>query len=206
MIQGIKECEFTVIPRKENAEVDSLAVSASLYQIPENPKEKYQIEVRHRSSIPDNVDHWQVFKHDEQINRFLKMSSEFDNLKIDQDNMNKDEESVELEPTYLTQLAGKDIIQLKSNSFPRGLVPLEDIFDSNDVEKSPKVAPRDDEVEECNIGTERYPKVIKISKNMTMESKEKYIKLIKEFYDVFAWTYDDLKVYDPGVIQHTIPV
>ena len=29
---------------------------------------------------------------------------------------------------------------------------------------------------------------------------------MKEFYDVFSWTYDDLKVYDPGVIQHTIPI
>ena len=62
--------------------------------------------------------------------------------------MNEKKESAELELTYLTQLAGKDIIQLKSNSFPRGLVPLEDIFDNNDVVKSPKVAPRDDEVEE----------------------------------------------------------
>ena len=87
--------------------------------------------------------------------------------------MNDKKESVELEPTYLTQLASKDIIQLKSNSFPRGLVPLEDIFDSNDVAKRPRVAPRDDEVEECNIGTEADPKVIKISKNLTKESREK---------------------------------
>ena len=72
--------------------------------------------------------------------------------------------------------------------------------------RSPKVAPSDDEVEECNIGTEKEPKVIKISKNMTKEYKERHIKLMKEFYDVFAWIYDDLKVYDPGVIQHTIPV
>ena len=83
---------------------------------------------------------------------------------------------------------------------------MEDIFDSNDVAKSPKVSPRDDEVEECNIGIERDLKVIKISKNLTKESKEKYIMLIKEFNDVFDWNYDDLKVYDPGVIQHTIPV
>ena len=68
------------------------------------------------------------------------------------------------------------------------------------------MVPRDEEVEECNIGTERDPTVIKISKNLTKESKEKYIKIMKEFYDVFAWTYDDLKVYDPGVIQHTILV
>lgn len=58
LIQGVKECKFIVIPRKANIEVDSLAVSASLFQIPKNPKEKYQIEVRRRPSIPDNVDHW----------------------------------------------------------------------------------------------------------------------------------------------------
>ena len=29
---------------------------------------------------------------------------------------------------------------------------------------------------------------------------------MKEFHDVFAWTYDDLKVYDLDVIQHTIPI
>ena len=41
---------------------------------------------------------------------------------------------------------------------------------------------------------------------MTKESRDKYIKLMKEFYDVFAWSYDDLKVYDPGAIKHTIPI
>ena len=68
------------------------------------------------------------------------------------------------------------------------------------------MTPRDEDVEECNIGTETDPKVIKISKNLTKESKEKYIKLMKESYDVLAWTYDDLKVYDLGVIQRTIPI
>ena len=72
------------------------------------------------------------------------MSGEFKNLTIDQNNMNEDESSAEPEPAYLTQLVGRYIIQLKSNSFPRGMVPLEDIFDSNDVAKSPKVDPRED--------------------------------------------------------------
>ena len=79
-----------------------MAVSSTLFQILENPKENYQIEVRHRPSILDNVDHWQVFENDEHINIFLQMSGEFKNLKIDQDNMNEDENSVELEPAYLT--------------------------------------------------------------------------------------------------------
>ena len=58
---------------------------------------------------------------------------------------------------------------------------------------SAKVAPSDVEVEEHNIGTKKEPKIIKIYKIPTKENKERYIKLMKEFYDVFAWSYDDLK-------------
>nr|KUM48109.1 hypothetical protein ABT39_MTgene5105 [Picea glauca]QHR87733.1 hypothetical protein Q903MT_gene1745 [Picea sitchensis] len=29
---------------------------------------------------------------------------------------------------------------------------------------------------------------------------------MKEFPDVFAWSYEDLKVYDTKVIQHVIPI
>ena len=48
---------------------------------------------------------------------------------------------------------------------------MEEIFDSNDVARSPKVVPSDVEVEECNIGTEKEPKIIKISKNLTIVNK-----------------------------------
>ena len=87
--------------------------------------------------------HWQVFEEEKQINRFMEMSGEFENVKTNQENMFEKEESAEPIPEYLTQLAGKDIIQLKSNTIPRGMVPLEEIFDSNDVARSPKVSPSD---------------------------------------------------------------
>ena len=61
-----------------------------MFQVPENPKEHYQIEVRHKPSILDNVDHWQVFEDDEQIKKFLQISREFENIKIDQENMYKE--------------------------------------------------------------------------------------------------------------------
>ena len=136
----------------------------------------------------------------------MNMSGKFQNVKINQENMFKKEESAELVLEYLTQLESKDIIQLKSNTIPRGLVPLEEMFDSNDVASNPKVARSDAKVEEFNIGIEKESKVIKISKNMTKENKERYLKLMKEFYDVFAWIYDDLEVYYLGGIKHTIQV
>ena len=32
------------------------------------------------------------------------------------------------------------------------------------------------------------------------------MKLFKEFKDVFAWTYEDLKTYDTEIIQHVMPL
>ena len=63
--EGFKECKFTVIPRGENSKVDALAVSASMFQVPKDLNENHHIEVRHRPSIPDNVEHRQVFEDDE---------------------------------------------------------------------------------------------------------------------------------------------
>ena len=36
---------------------------------------------------------------------------------------------------------GPEILNLKNKFFPKGLVPLEDLFDSNDVARKPKVEP-----------------------------------------------------------------
>ena len=62
------------------------------------------------------------------------------------------------------------------------------------------------EVEECNIGSELKPKMIKLSKTLPAHIKIKYIELFKEFSDVFAWSYEDLKSYDTEIIQHKIPL
>ena len=46
------------IPREENRLADSLAVAANTFKPPINPRLRYEIEIRHRPSIPDNVKHW----------------------------------------------------------------------------------------------------------------------------------------------------
>jgi hypothetical protein len=60
---------------------------------------------------------------------------------------------------------------LKNNILPRGLVPLEDLFDFNNVAKKPKIEPTGREVKECNIGIEEKPKMIKLSKSLPPEQK-----------------------------------
>jgi len=51
-----------------------------------------------------------------------------------------------------------DILNLKNNISPKGLVPLEDLFYSNDVARKLKMEPLREDIEECNIGTEDEPK------------------------------------------------
>ena len=53
------------IPRAENQQDDSLAKEASTFAPPTTFKLKYHIKLGHRPSIPNNIQHWQVFKDDE---------------------------------------------------------------------------------------------------------------------------------------------
>ena len=57
-----------------------------------------------------------------------------------------------------------------------------------------------------NIGTEHNPQNINLGKNCTQDERETFMKMFKEFKDVFAWTYKDLKTYDTKIIQHIIPL
>jgi len=96
------------------------------------------------------------------------------------------------------------IIQLPSNHIPRGLIPLERLFDGNDVPVKGGVSSEDADIAECNIGTQDEPRFVKLSSSLTREQRVEYIELMREFADVFAWTYEDLKTYDTSVIEHKI--
>jgi hypothetical protein len=74
------------------------------------------------------------------------------------------------------------------------------------VARSPKNTINEGDAEDCNIGTPKYPKIIKLSRTLSLEVKERYVKLMKEFLDVFACSYDEMKVYGTSIIQHVIPI
>ena len=44
--------------------------------------------MRHRTSIPNNIQHWQVFEDDEQLQKFLETIDEFAETHADQENQN----------------------------------------------------------------------------------------------------------------------
>jgi hypothetical protein len=72
---------------------------------------------------------------------------------------------------FQNQIVGIDIVQLKNNIIPKGLVPFNFFFDNNDVERNPKVTANDEDIGDCNIGTREDPKIIKLFKTLSPEIK-----------------------------------
>src|SRR5699024_9614876 len=84
LLNSFLEYQLTKIPRSHNLHAHSLATYASTCKRPYRPNHQFTAEIKHRPSVPDNVDnYWQVFENDTQINNFLTMKEEFSNLNID---------------------------------------------------------------------------------------------------------------------------
>jgi hypothetical protein len=95
---------------------------------------------------------------------------------------------------------------LKNNQILKGLIPLEILFDQNDIPVKSTLQPQLEEVEDCDIGTKEESRMVKISKLLPLEIKDKYKNLLRQFKDVFSWSYDELRTYETAVIDHKIPL
>ena len=93
---------------------------------------------------------------------------------------------------------------MKGNFIPKGLVPLEIFFSKDDTPLKPAMQSSEENVVDCNIGTEEQPKMVKNLKFLLGKQRNRYIKLLKEYVDVFYWSYEDLKTYDTNIIQHKV--
>ena len=121
-----------VIPGYENTVEVSLATTARKFETPTAGKRKYKVDIMSRPSITDNTKYWQVFEDDIQIKRFLELSSEFVNTRIDDEsddsenflNVDGNEDGIPKMYKLKRSLGGKDIVQLKSNHIPQGMIPL----------------------------------------------------------------------------------
>jgi hypothetical protein len=167
---------ISFVQSEENAMTDSLLVSTSNFRVPLPPILKYEVEVKYRPSIPENVKNWKVFEDDIEMRRFLDTVYDFSSLHIDQD---RDFEINSHTDVFLNKIFNHHIVQLPNNHILKGLVPLERLFDRNDVALKGKDSTDEDDVAECNIGTEKDPKFVKLSSNLSREQRDEYVELLK---------------------------
>nr|GMC71681.1 uncharacterized protein LOC109150426 [Ipomoea batatas] len=63
-----------------------------------------------------------------------------------------------------------------------------------------------DELKEVDLGTPENPRPIFISTLLSNEDEKIYVELLKEYIDVFAWTYKEMPRLDPKVVVHRLAV
>ena len=65
----------------------------------------------------------------------------------------------------------------------------------------------EEELKEINLGAELgSQKPVFISSQLTIQEKEQLVTLLKEYMDVFAWTYDEMPGLDLGLVVHGLNV
>lgn len=149
---------LTAIPRAQNVIADSLTTAASNLKIPMNSNNKFEIHVKHRPVVPDNLRYWQVFWDDKEINNLLQNEGNYKDASIDYDH---DDDEPEIEVNQM------EILQLKENVIPKGLIPLEELFNQDDIARNPSLVPTDKGVEDVNLGTANKPMFVKLSKTLS---------------------------------------
>ena len=196
-IHDFADFKISYVPREMNELADSLAVSACAFIPPLPHKLNYEIQVKYRPSLPDNVKFWKVFEDVTELTRFLAVIDEFADLQIDQENEHDDEAE---KPKFRRKIAAHEIVQLSTNIIPKGLVPLERLFDNNDVAVKLENGEKDSEVLQYNVASEKDPKHVNLASHLTEKQRDDYGELLKKFADIFAWQYNDLKTFDTEVI------
>jgi hypothetical protein len=167
---------ISFIPREENVMGAYLAISESNFRVPLLPKLMYDFEIRYRPSVPNNIKYWKVFEDDLEFRKFLEFVDEFSALHIDQDHYPEGDPHTDV---FLNKIANQHIVQLPRNRIPKGLVPLERLFDGNDVAVNFKGPTEDFHVAERNIVTENDPKFVKFSSILSKEQMTEYTELLK---------------------------
>jgi len=68
------------------------------------------------------------------------------------------------------------------------------------------IQPYGEELEVINLGTEDDKMEVKIGASLGPTVKKRIIELLKEFVDIFAWSYRDMPGLDADIVVHRLPL
>ena len=68
------------------------------------------------------------------------------------------------------------------------------------------IQPHEESIEVVNLGTNEEAKELRVGSALQKEVKAKLIKLLKDYMDVFAWSYQDMPGLDTDIVVHHLPL
>jgi hypothetical protein len=158
-MENFDALDLVAIPRDHNFKADELAVVASTLQLSQDLMDgNVKVEVIFRPSVPDNVDHWQIFDDDKQVIKFLNNIQEFSDFHTSEKeegcNYTKNDQKI--------------------NPVPRSLVAQEQLFDREDGHKpKEETGTKPGDHIEVNIGSNEEPRMVKVGKTHLKKKRKK---------------------------------
>jgi hypothetical protein len=203
LIERFGVFDITTISREKNTLVNSLDTTAPrLSPLEDYEASRFIVELLYKPLVPNNISNWKVFEGDEQIISFLTNQDNFKDLTIDDEEFQ--ENSKKRGP-----MEDWHMDRSKAHTIPKGVANLEDLFYLKERFKGPKRTKTSNSCplhETMNLGTPENPRNVNLDKNISNEERKTYLKLFRQYQDVFAWSYKELKTYDTCIIQHTVPL
>ena len=72
--------------------------------------------------------------------------------------------------------------------------------------KEKSIHPFEEQIELVNLGSEDDVKEVKIGSQLCPKVKKGLIDLLREYSDVFAWSYQDMPGLDSEIVEHRLPL
>ena len=68
------------------------------------------------------------------------------------------------------------------------------------------IHPYKEPLETIDLGSEEDPKEVRIGASLYLDVKSRLIKLLKEYVDIFAWSYQDIPGLDTNIVENYLPL
>ena len=66
--------------------------------------------------------------------------------------------------------------------------------------------PHKEETEIVNLGVDEEKKEVKFRIGMTTPIRDELVALLRDYHDIFAWSYQDMPGLSPNIVQHRLPL
>ena len=68
------------------------------------------------------------------------------------------------------------------------------------------IQPHEEQVEVVNIGIEEQKREVRIGAALEESVKQRLIAMLREYADIFAWSYEDMPGLDTDIVVHRLPL
>ncbi|XP_070040597.1 uncharacterized protein [Nicotiana tomentosiformis] len=109
-------------------------------------------------------------------------------------------------PDELTTVTCNETTQHKYNDLEdleEDIIPEEIVREVENYENKPKS--NLDETQTVNLGDSEIVKETRVSIHLSPLEKAEYVRFLKEYEDIFAWSYDDMTGLSTSIVDHKLP-